>query len=156
MKNLDQITTLLSDWLTGMVLVSINYAAGFVVRLERDQPEKDKPSVLRLTIKSSARFGSEENWKGFLSSLPLKARRGEIDEPGLGYRLILALGAQIKDIKLQDDGLLSLSTNDKEELVIPGTEDVWEESWALEELKEVAGEEAKSIVCDSYGKIFFE
>lgn len=155
MKNLDKISTLLLDWLTGMVLVSVNYASGFTLRFERESSDNDKPSVLNLIIRSYARFGSEEDWMSFLGSLPIKIRRGESGDPGLAYRLMLALGSQIQNIELASDGSISLFTTDGEVLVIPGTEDVWEESWVLEELKEIVGDDSKSIVCDSSGKIHF-
>lgn len=155
MKNSDDISTVLLEWLTGMVPVSVNYAAGFAVRLEREISKKGKPNVLHLTIRSSARFGSQEDWKSFLSLLPIKDRRGETGDSGLAYRLMLMLGSQIRDIELTFDGTLSLSTTDMEVLIIPGIEDVWEESWVLEELEEIAGDDAKSIVCDSSGEIHF-
>jgi len=155
MKNLDELSTLLFDWLTGMILVSVNYAPGFTVRFERETSDNGKPDVLHLIIRSSARFGAEEDWKTFLNSLPIKVRRGDIDDPGLAYRLMLGLGSQIQGIDLAPDGTLSLSTTDHEIFVIPGIEDVWEESWVLEELQEIVGDEAKSFVCDASGKIRF-
>lgn len=155
MKNFDEISTLLFDWLTGMILVSVNYASGFTARFERENSDKDKSNVLHLIIRSSARFGAEEDWKTFLNSLPIKVRRGEVDDPGLAYRLMLALGSQVQVVELAPDGTLSLSTTDQEVFVIPGIEDVWEESWALEELQEIAGDDAKSFVCDASGKIRF-
>jgi len=138
-----------------MILVSVSYAAGFTVRLERERADRGKPSVLHLIIKSSARFGSEEDWKEYLTLLPLEVRRGETVDPGLAYRLMLALGTQIRDIKLLTDGSLKLCTTDHEVIFISGIEDVWEESWALEELKEVTEESPRSIVCNASGKVGF-
>ena len=65
MKNIDELSTKLSDWLNGMFLVSMTFAAGFTLRFEREQFNEDKPSVLRLIVRSSARFGSEDEWKNF-------------------------------------------------------------------------------------------
>lgn len=156
MNNLHELSTLLSSWLSGMTLVSMTYAAGFTARFEREQYCKDKPNVLRLIIKSSARFDNDEEWKYFISSLPQNVRRGESGDPALAYRLMLALGALISNVELSHDGSLGLSTTDGELLFIPGLEDVWEESWILEELKDVVGPDAKSFICDASGKVRFE
>ena len=110
--------------------------------------------MLSLDLRSGVRVGNEDDWKRFISSLPLQARRGEKDEPALAYRLMLLLGATIREVNLLDDGSISIGTTDGETITVQGLEDVWEESWVLEEPREVAGDNAKSITCRSDGKIF--
>lgn len=154
MNNLNEKKNLLTEWLVGTVFASIAFDAGFSIRLERSSVSNDKPNVLILNIRSIARIGDENDWKRFIDSMPLKARRGEEDEPALAYRLMLLLGAEVKGIDLHDDGSISIVTTDGETIVISGVEDVWEESWVLEESKEVTKGAPRAVVCSSGGSIF--
>jgi len=154
MNKLDNIKSLLSEWLVGTIFASINFAVGFTIRLERTETSDKKPNVLNLDIRSTARFGNEGEWKHFIDSLPFKTRRGEIDEPALAYRLMLLLGAMISEVELKGDGSISISTTDGETFTVLGIEDVWEESWVLTEPRDVAGEQARSIICSSEGSVF--
>lgn len=153
MNNLNEIKHLLTEWLVGTVFASITFAAGFTIRLERVLVSSGKPSILMLNIRSVARVGDEAEWKRFIDSMPLEARRGEEDEPALAYRFMLLLGAEINDIELHDDGSISIFTTDKEAVVVTGKEDVWEESWVVEESREIASDNPRSIVCRSDGHI---
>lgn len=129
MNNLNEIKHLLTEWLIGTVFTSITFTAGFSIRLERSSVSGDKPSVLILNIRSIARVGGESHWKRFIDSMPLKARRGEKDEPALAYyRFMFLLGAEINDIELSGDRSISIVTTNDETVVVTGVEDVWEES----------------------------
>lgn len=154
MTKLDNMRELLAEWLVGTVFVSVSFAAGFTLRFERPETSYEKPNVLYLDIKATARVGDESKWKQFVDSLPFKARRDEIDEPALAYRLMLLLGSTVSDIELKDDSSIYITTTDHETLVVMGVEDVWEESWALAESKEIAGENARSIICTSHGDVY--
>lgn len=57
------------------------------------------------------------------------------------------LGAEINDIELSGDRSISIVTTDDETVVVTGVEDVWEESWAVEESREIVGDNPRIIVC---------
>lgn len=153
MNNLNEIRCLLSEWLVGTIFSTITFAAGFSIRLERSTLKDYKPNVLKLDIRSAARVGDEYDWKRFIQTLPLKARRGEEEDTALAYRFMLLLGAEIKGVDLLDDGSISIVTTDEETVVISGVENVWEESWALVESRDIVEENPRSIVCGSDGKV---
>ena len=157
MKTTDTILSMLSDWLNGMILASFTYSAGFILRLERDVLVTNKPNVLFLTIRSSAIFDSKEEWSDFVNLLPMKTQQLDEDEPAVAYRLMLNLGKKIKKIEFGGNNtlILYIANLDGEKLLIPGVDDVWEESWVVEELEELAGHAKRTILCDAFGKIFY-
>lgn len=73
--------SVLTDWLSGMVLVAFNFSAGFRLRFERCESDIEKPQVLYFEVNAMAYIGDLKKWKSFVRSLPIKARRGEEDEP---------------------------------------------------------------------------
>jgi len=145
--------SVLTDWLLGMALVAFDFSAGFRLRLERSEIDTDKPQVLYLDVKAMAYIGDLEEWKSFVQSLPMKARRGEEDEPAFAYRLMLLVGAEVRGVGLEHNGTLIIDTADNETITVTGKDDVWEESWSLSEPEDVAGENARFVVCDSEGEL---
>ncbi len=135
-------------------MVAFDYSAGFRLRFEHTNVEKDKPNVIHLEIKSGCYFGKDEQWSDFIESLPLKIRRSEKGDPALAYRLMLLIGASVCGVDVREDGNLTIETTDKETLTIQGRDDVWDESWIMSEPKEISGNKAKFIICDSKGNFF--
>jgi len=146
--------SILTEWLLGMVLASFEFSAAFRLRFERFGTDTDnKPQVLYLDIKAMSYIGDLEQWKDFVESLPMEARRSEKDEPAFAYRLMLLIGAEVNAVVLASDGTLSIGTTDDEPITVVGKDDVWEESWILAEPENVAGENARFVNCDSEGEL---
>lgn len=152
MSNQDYVKSTLTDWLLGMILVAFDFSAGFRLRFERPGAS-DKPQVLYLEIKSKMLIGNVNKWQEFVQSLPLKARRGELEDPALAYRCMLLVGAEITGVELSGDGSLDIETGDNEAINIKGQDEVWEESWILSEPREVVGNNARFVICDSHGAV---
>lgn len=76
----------------------------------------------------------------------------KMNRPSLN-RLMLLVGAKVKDVRLEQDGTLTIDTTDDETITVAGNDDVWEESWSLSEPEDVAGENARFVVCDSEGEL---
>ena len=154
MNTVINLQSVLTEWLLGMVLVSFEFSAGFRLRFERSQSDADnKPQVLCLDIKAMSYIGDLEQWKNFVKSLPLEARRSEKDEPAFAYRLLLLIGAKVNTVQLASDGKLGIGTTDDESITVVGTDDVWEESWIVAEPEDVIGENSRFVACDSNGEL---
>jgi len=151
MNATENIKQMLNDLLLGMTLVAMEFSAGFRLRFERPANTSDKPQVLYLDIKAMTYFGELEQWKNFVQSLPIKARRIENDEPAIAYRLLLMIGSEISGVELGYDGTLTIETTDNESITVVGKDDVWDESWLLVEPEDVAGGNARFVSCDSMG-----
>jgi hypothetical protein len=155
--DLEQIRHLLHTWIANMVIVGFEYGAGFRLRLEATDTEYTRghmiPSVAILDLKAPWWIGDREEWEVFLADLPLKSRRGEPDEPGHAYRLMLMVGATIQSVTLAADGSLATATSDGEELYVEGKSDIWEESWLIEAPPDLPESGQWSIVCLSGGEL---
>lgn len=153
---INNIRSVLADWLVGMIFAAVEFSAGFRLTFERSGDAADKPQVLYLDTKAMTYIGKLEQWENFVQSLPFKARRTENDEPAIAYRLMLLLGAEVSNVELASDGTLTIETTDGESITVVGRDDVWEESWSLAEPANVAGEEStpRFVICDSEGGVF--
>jgi len=156
MSTVISIRSILTEWLLGMVLVSFEFSAGFRIRFERPGGDaENKPQVIYLDIKAMSYIGDLDQWKGFVKSLPMEARRSETDEPAFAYRLMLLIGAEVNVVDLTHEGTLIIGTSDGESIAVVGKDDTWEESWILAEPEDVIGENARFITCNSSGELFF-
>lgn len=153
MSNFDRLDVTLEQWLLGMEIVAFDFHAGFRLRLERAEERSGCPQVLYLEVKARMLFDEEGKWDQFVALLPIKARRGEADEPALAYRLMLVMGAKVAGSDLLECGDLIISTSDNEKLIVKGTDDVWDDSWVLLEPDDLLGGGGRLLACDSQGNI---
>ena len=145
---------MLNEWMVGTIFASFEFSAGFVLKFERIKATPPKPQVFYLDIKADSYIGDRKEWENFVKSLPIKEYGTEENKPAFAYRLMFLLGAEMLGVNLKNDGTIILNIKDDDFITVNGRDDVWDESWSLYESRDLAGEDARCIVCDSEGKIF--
>jgi hypothetical protein len=146
--------TVVKSWLDGMTIAQVSYAAGFLIRLERDSEIESLPNVIILDVKSNMVFGTEDKWAEFISTLPAKAIRGEKDYPALALKLYISIGSKFDAVDIVGNGTLKISTSDCEIIYIQGIESTFDESWCLYIPSDVPFANVnRAIVCSNEGCI---
>jgi len=153
--NTGEVEKVISDLLRGTFVTAHQYAAGFRVELSREgrPPHPFIPMVVWLTLRSSWRVGSENEWQSMLSSAPWPTLDGEVNDPMRAYALAWLAGAEITDMSLTEGGELHLVTARGKDLVLSGTDEVFEESWIVDSPQDVPNSEYWSVVCDNAGLV---
>ena len=109
--------------------------------------------MLCLEIKAKCYVGSIEDWNRIIEQLPFRSRRTDPDEPALAYWFMLLMGSTIDHVRINEDGALSMFTSDSEVLTVEGTDDLWNESWILQQPPDLGN---LKIICDSQGSLTIE
>jgi hypothetical protein len=144
--------------LKGAHITAITVTGDFALEFTRDRSNEDGdvPLVVSLTLRSEWWIGDRDVWEQSLqTSVPL-CGEPRIEPHAVRAHALTWLyrsGAEVADISLSEDGTLIISTS-VAELIVPGQEDVFEESWILDVPQGVPNHDRWSAVCTSTGELF--
>jgi hypothetical protein len=141
--------------LLGTFLTDLRYSAGFSVEFARESepPSSLIPMVVRLTLRSNWRIGTAEEWEALLSRLPIKPEGGEPGDPARAYMLMIIGGREVTAVRVTG-GSLTIEVAGDEILVVPGTENEFEESWIVDVPPDVPNAALWSVVCTDRGEVY--
>ncbi|MBW2460256.1 MAG: hypothetical protein JRH11_01335 [Deltaproteobacteria bacterium] len=146
----------LRELLEGTFISALQYAAGFRIEFARQgkPPAPLIPMVVWLTFRSDWRVGSPSEWSDLVSRPPWPPPKGEEHDPMRAYALAWLGGAEVRGVRVSQDGGHHIATSCGKDIVLEGTDDIFEESWIIDVPRDVPNGEYWSVSCDNRGSLY--
>ena len=160
-----QYVKLLALLLQNAVIANFEYWSEFILRIQRDEAQRSQalhdwfgesriPSLFCLRLRGKWRIGEPQEWAMAVQQFQMKGITPmPAEAPLQASTLMLLLGIEILEVRVDENGGLTLVLSDGRLLIVEGLNEEWEESWFLELPVDDPDRERWSIICDSQGKI---
>jgi len=153
-SDVQQTRVILQRLLRGASLTGVCYLAGFKIELARSgkPPFPNAPMAMWLTLFSDWFVRDIPSWPKLAGTVRVPGLESEALEPVQSFVLLSLNGAQVMGASLNDAGQLTLEFDKGHSLIVPGEDDVFENSWILDIPRDVPGAEEWSVTCSSHGE----
>lgn len=162
---MNQYVTLLMLLLENSIIANFEYWSEFIIRIQRDEATRHPtlqemfgkqriPSLFCLRLRSTWRFDDPQQWEAHLQHFPMRGVAPIAFEAPLQAAILMTtLGNTILQVKVNENGDLTMSLSGGRSMTVQGTGGQWEESWFLELPVDDPDRDRWSIICDSQGLI---
>ena len=158
----EQAARILGNLFTGAEIVTFEYWADFILRIQRDTTPKQHqwdvriPPIFCLRLEADWWVGERKQWDESQKVFPIRELRqfSTKDVPMRAAVIAQMLGSKISDVRVAFDGTLSILTTDNMSMTVPGVSQAFDYSWSVELPADDAQRNEWSLICETNGEVY--